>query len=282
MRILILASDTFASCYYLCKILEKYHDNIIEIVCTYRPLAKKRGKWLRRKFSESGFRYFFVRAVMRLTLGFCDRIYSKLGIMKFFKLSRMARTLGIKISYCSNFNSLEFINKFSANRPDYLISCCIAQKLKADVLRLAKKNPINVHAAPLPKYGGIAPTVWAMANKEKEVAVTIHIMHEDLDTGDILLQEYMPMKKGQSLFSLGLQQVIVGQRLFLEALERLEERTIKPKKQDLSKKSYFSHPGPAQIKQLREAGFSLLRFRDVINWIKSAPCFPDTGYDLRA
>tara|TARA_R110000824_G_scaffold18036_1_gene72231 strand:+ start:30 stop:662 length:633 start_codon:yes stop_codon:yes gene_type:complete len=52
---------------------------------------------------------------------------------------------------------------------------------------------INLHNAPLPKYRGVRPINWALANEEGEHGVTIHKIEEGIDDGDILGKVTYPL-----------------------------------------------------------------------------------------
>jgi methionyl-tRNA formyltransferase len=52
---------------------------------------------------------------------------------------------------------------------------------------------VNVHYSPLPKYRGRANVNWALINGEPEVAISIHTMVPDLDAGNILYQQRIPI-----------------------------------------------------------------------------------------
>ncbi|MFW5469148.1 methionyl-tRNA formyltransferase [Knoellia sp. CPCC 206435] len=58
---------------------------------------------------------------------------------------------------------------------------------------LGQRRFVNVHYAPLPRYRGRANVNWALINGEPEAAITIHSMHADLDAGNILYQETIPL-----------------------------------------------------------------------------------------
>ncbi len=47
----------------------------------------------------------------------------------------------------------------------------------------------NLHASLLPQYRGAAPIHWAVINGEKRTGVTTFLLKQEIDTGDILLQE---------------------------------------------------------------------------------------------
>ena len=53
---------------------------------------------------------------------------------------------------------------------------------------LERKTYINVHGALLPKYRGMHSTFWAIMNGEKELGISIHLVNEWMDAGDILGQ----------------------------------------------------------------------------------------------
>jgi methionyl-tRNA formyltransferase len=52
---------------------------------------------------------------------------------------------------------------------------------------------INVHYGPLPRYRGRASVNWAIINGESSAAISIHLIDEGLDSGNILFQEAIPI-----------------------------------------------------------------------------------------
>jgi methionyl-tRNA formyltransferase len=63
--------------------------------------------------------------------------------------------------------------------------------LRASVLDRCKF--LNVHYAPLPRYRGRANVNWAIINGEAEAAITIHVLAQGLDSGNILYQQLIPI-----------------------------------------------------------------------------------------
>jgi len=66
-----------------------------------------------------------------------------------------------------------------------------------------KLGIVNVHYAPLPKYGGYWPEMWAIWNGETEFAVTMHYVEKGLDSGPIIAQYYFdisPLETRESLY----------------------------------------------------------------------------------
>lgn len=50
----------------------------------------------------------------------------------------------------------------------------------------------NIHYAALPNYKGRHPSYWATVNNEKHLGVTIHVVTEEFDQGDIIAQRMVP------------------------------------------------------------------------------------------
>jgi len=58
--------------------------------------------------------------------------------------------------------------------------------LPRDVLDATRLGFVNVHASLLPKYRGAAPVTWAVVRGERETGVTLMLLDEGMDTGDVL------------------------------------------------------------------------------------------------
>jgi methionyl-tRNA formyltransferase len=52
---------------------------------------------------------------------------------------------------------------------------------------------INVHRSLLPRYRGLSPLNWAIVEGAPETGVTVHLLADELDTGDILGQTRIPI-----------------------------------------------------------------------------------------
>jgi len=100
------------------------------------------------------------------------------------------------------------------------------------------------HDSLLPRYRGFSPTVWAMANGERETGVTLFRMAERVDEGEIA---------GQAAVSIGPGDTIgpVFDRVteaYLDLLDRnlpaLLSGTVKTAPQDHSQASYFPRRTP--------------------------------------
>jgi methionyl-tRNA formyltransferase len=99
------------------------------------------------------------------------------------------------------------------------------------MLDLPHFGNINLHASLLPKYRGAAPIQWAIANGESVTGVTTMRIDEGLDTGDILLQQELPIADDDTAETLSPRLAAIGAELMLETLRGLEA-TIKARPQN--------------------------------------------------
>src|SRR6202012_556710 len=83
-------------------------------------------------------------------------------------------------------------------KPDVIVVAAYGQILPKSVLELPRKCCLNVHASLLPKYRGASPIHAAIAAGERESGVTIMYMDEGLDTGDILSQETVTIRRHET------------------------------------------------------------------------------------
>lgn len=77
--------------------------------------------------------------------------------------------------------------------PELNVSVSYDQILRRPILQSAPRGFINVHGGKLPYYRGRNIINWAIINNEPEIGVTVHYVDEGIDTGDIILQECLPI-----------------------------------------------------------------------------------------
>ena len=133
------------------------------------------------------------------------------------------------------------LNGFMQERPfDYLFSIVNNAVLPAELLQLPRRMAINFHDAPLPRYGGIHATSWAIMNREKAHGITWHVMTPQVDGGGVLKQREIAVAPSDTALSLNLRCYQKAAEAFGELIDELAGGTAEPRPQDLSKRTYFS------------------------------------------
>jgi methionyl-tRNA formyltransferase len=126
----------------------------------------------------------------------------------------------------------EFRSQLTALEPDAIIVVGYGRIIPQWMLDLPPLGNINLHASLLPKYRGAAPIQWAIANGETVTGVTTMRIDAGLDTGDILLQQELPIAPEDTAETLAPRLASIGADLAVQTLHGLEARTIHPRPQD--------------------------------------------------
>lgn len=92
------------------------------------------------------------------------------------------------------------IEKFIQVKPDLVISYNYKYIIKKDVLELLPNKFINLHISLLPWNRGAHPNFWSFL-KNTPKGVTIHLIDEGIDTGDIIIQKELYLSEDETLFS---------------------------------------------------------------------------------
>lgn len=131
----------------------------------------------------------------------------------------------------------EFIETLNALKPDVIVVAAYGQILPKGILTLPKLGCINIHASLLPSYRGAAPINWAIIRGDGETGITIMQMDEGMDTGDILMQESIPIGPEETAGSLTERLSSLGARMIAAVLPLIASGSLKPRKQDDAKAS---------------------------------------------
>jgi methionyl-tRNA formyltransferase len=86
----------------------------------------------------------------------------------------------------------------------------------------------NVHPGKLPWYRGRSSVHWAIINNEGELGVTVHLMNDGIDTGDILVQRTLPILWEDTYGSMMTKLRAVVPGIVIEAVDGLTAGTIHP------------------------------------------------------
>ena len=86
---------------------------------------------------------------------------------------------------------------------------------------------INVHGSLLPQYRGAAPINWVLINGERETGVTTFKLQQEIDTGNILLQEKMPIGETETAGELHDRMKILGAQVLVKTIYDLASGTLK-------------------------------------------------------
>jgi methionyl-tRNA formyltransferase len=136
----------------------------------------------------------------------------------------------------------QFLEALKALQADLQI--VVAFRMLPEVVwNMPPMGTINVHGSLLPQYRGAAPINWAVINGEKETGVTTFKLKHEIDTGDILLQERLPIGENETAGSVHDRMKELGAQLLVKTVQGLADGSLKeiPQSQIPNSKSQILH-----------------------------------------
>jgi methionyl-tRNA formyltransferase len=100
------------------------------------------------------------------------------------------------------------------------------------VWNMPPMGTINVHGSLLPSYRGAAPINWAVINGEKETGVTTFKLKAAIDTGNILLQDKLPITDADTAGTIHDKMMVLGANLLVTTLHGIINNTLLEKDQE--------------------------------------------------
>jgi methionyl-tRNA formyltransferase len=100
-----------------------------------------------------------------------------------------ALRLNIPVLQPASLNNADFMERIGACGADIFVVVAYGSLIPRAVFDHPPLKTINLHPSLLPRYRGAAPIQWSLINGEKETGITVQLINEKLDAGDIVVQE---------------------------------------------------------------------------------------------
>ena len=99
------------------------------------------------------------------------------------------------------------------------------------VWSMPKYGTYNLHGSLLPKYRGAAPINWAIIRGETQTGVTSFKIQHQIDTGDLLFQEKMPIEENDTAGSVHDRMMLLGAQVVLATVKAIEAGPVQLQQQ---------------------------------------------------
>lgn len=140
----------------------------------------------------------------------------------------VAEQYGIPVLQPQRIKAPDIRQQLNDLAPDALVVVAYGQILPESILQIPPMGCINVHASLLPKYRGAAPFQWAIIQGEHETGITTMMMDKGMDTGDMLLQQRVPIEAEDTAETLHDTLAQIGAQLLLRTLQGIEDGSVVP------------------------------------------------------
>lgn len=127
----------------------------------------------------------------------------------------------------------DFIAELKALNAD--LHVVVAFRMLPEVVwNMPAKGTINLHGSLLPQYRGAAPINHAIINGEKESGVTTFFLKHEIDTGDVIFSETVPIAEDDTAGDLHDHLMDAGAGLLVKTVKAIEANDYKEQPQIFS------------------------------------------------
>jgi methionyl-tRNA formyltransferase len=141
--------------------------------------------------------------------------------------------------------NIEFVEQMEILQPDLFVIVAF-RILPKEVFNIPKYGSFNLHGSYLPAYRGAAPIQWAIINGETETGLTTFKLAEKVDTGNIYLQEKLPIFPEDNFETLHDRMSELGAKMVLDTVDLIDSGSYDLKPQDDS----LASPAPKITKDI--------------------------------
>lgn len=134
----------------------------------------------------------------------------------------------------------DIAGELAAMRPEVLVVMAYGQILRQDVLTVASKATINLHASLLPRFRGAACIQAAIDAGDLETGITAMHMVRELDAGDIIQAKSIPIAADETGGGLHDRLAELAPAVLAETLAHLAAGSAARVPQDAAASSYIS------------------------------------------
>lgn len=146
------------------------------------------------------------------------------------RIAELVAGLGIPRHAVDDHNGPSCLERLAACDPD-LVVLGGTGILRPPVLSVPPRGTINAHPGLLPWLRGSSSVAWALY-KDLPVGSTVHYVDAGIDTGPILLQRELPIRRGESYEQIVRRVLTLSGELMAEALMLVEGGAARARAQD--------------------------------------------------
>jgi len=146
------------------------------------------------------------------------------------------KSFNLKEIKAQSVNSATFIKQVEKINPDMIIVGSWGEKFKKNILE--KFMCVNFHPALLPKNRGANPYFWSIYLNQSVSGLSVHLMNEKFDCGDILLQEAITIAENETGETLKDKTTKLATAMVQDLLNLFDKKNLQPIKQNEAFASY--------------------------------------------
>ena len=201
--------------------------------------------------------------------------------LQYSDVKQYALSVGLPVLQPEKLKDEAFVEELRSYNADLQI--VVAFRMLPEVVwAMPRLGTFNLHASLLPQYRGAAPINWAVMNGDKETGATTFMLKHEIDTGNMILQERIPIGDNENVGSVHDRLMALGKDLVLRTVDLIIDcensgqplpTTPQPEIADL-------RPAPKIFKETCEIRFSDMTAAEVHNFVRGLSPYPAAWANL--
>ena len=142
--------------------------------------------------------------------------------LQYSAVKQYALSAGLPILQPERLKDENFLVELKSYSADLQI--VVAFRMLPEVVwNMPRLGTFNLHASLLPQYRGAAPINWAVMNGDTETGATTFMLQHEIDTGNIILQERIPIADDENVGSVHDRLMVMGAQLVTRTVDTIIE-----------------------------------------------------------
>ena len=142
--------------------------------------------------------------------------------LQYSAVKQYALSVGLPILQPERLKDESFLVELKSYSADLQI--VVAFRMLPEVVwNMPRLGTFNLHASLLPQYRGAAPINWAVMNGDTETGATTFMLQHEIDTGNIILQERIPIADDENVGSVHDRLMVMGAGLVTRTVDTIIE-----------------------------------------------------------
>nr|WP_321450629.1 methionyl-tRNA formyltransferase [uncultured Carboxylicivirga sp.] len=155
--------------------------------------------------------------------------------------------VGLPVLQPEKLKNEEFLDELRALKAD--LQVIVAFRMLPEVVwNMPRLGSLNLHGSLLPQYRGAAPINWAVINGDKKTGVTTFFLQHEIDTGNIIMQEEMPITEDDTAGTVHDKMMVLGAQVILKTMEAIHKNEVKAIPQNEFSDDTLLRPAPKIFK----------------------------------
>ena len=201
--------------------------------------------------------------------------------VQYSDVKKYALSVGLPVLQPEKLKDEAFLEELRSYQADLQI--VVAFRMLPEVVwSMPRLGTFNLHASLLPQYRGAAPINWAVMNGDTETGATTFLLKHEIDTGNIILQERLPIGTDENVGSVHDRLMAMGAGLVIRTVDLIIDCENKGVDVPTTPQPEIAElrPAPKIFKEDCEIRFAEKTAEEVKNFVRGLSPYPAAWANL--